>query len=231
MSLKRPAFSIHPDGSGFVLHRSGKALETPLHFPLAVPTQALAEEIVREFDTQGEKTDLRKMPLTQMALTALDITAQNRAALIGGLMRHAETELLCQRATNPTDLVAEQNKVWQPYLDWCEKELGADLRVGSGIVPFDQNKSALAALQKQVETLDSFFLTGLGEAAKTLGSLVLGLALMKGRACVAEAFAAAELDSLWQGQKWGEDPVTQARHAEIKRDLDVCALWFALLLK
>jgi chaperone required for assembly of F1-ATPase len=127
--------------------------------------------------------------------------------------------------------VAEQNKTWQPYLDWCKEAFTADLRTGQGIVPFEQNKEALAALRREIEKGDAFLLTGLSEACGTLGSLVLGLALMAGRAGAEAVFEAAELDHNWQNKKWGEDPVSQSRHADIKRDLDVCARWFALLKK
>ena len=230
MTLKSAIFSVRSEGKGFSVCRKEKALETPLHFPLVVPTHDLANAIVQEFSAQGERADTRKMPLTQMALTAIDITMQNRADIIAALMRYAETDLLCQRAASPADLVAEQKKVWQPYLDWCRQELGVELRVGQGITPVPQNKSALSALLKHIEGQDAFVLTGLSEASKTLGSLVLGFALMAGCASVDEAFEAAELDSLWQSRKWGEDPVSQSRYAEIKRDLNVCARWFALCL-
>ena len=231
MIIKQSAFLIQPEGQGFSVCRNDRTLESPLHFPFIVPTRDLAEAIVQEFAAQGEKTDLRKMPLTQMALTAIDITIPNRADIIGGLMRYGETELLCQRATDPADLVAEQNKVWQPHLNWCQKKLGAELKISQGIAPIEQNKSALAVLRQRIDAQNAFLLTGLSEACKTLGSLVLGFALMEGQAGVAEAFEASELDSLWQSRKWGEDPVSQSRYAEIKHDLEVCARWFALLGK
>jgi len=50
------------------------------------------------------------------------------------------------------------------------------------IIPFKQNPEALAALRAFVQTLDAFFLTGLSEVCGTLGSLVLGLSLVEGKA-------------------------------------------------
>lgn len=221
--------SLRQEQNAFVLYRDTCALETPAHFPLAVPTKALAEALVQEFTSQGEKPDLRKMPYTQIVLTAIDVTALRAADIVNDLMRFGETELVCQRAADPPELVSEQNKVWQPYLDWCKECFGAKLETGSGIIPFAQDKEALAALRAAIEKYDAFCLAGLSHAAGVLGSLVLALALRHGRANATSAFEAAELDQLWQNRKWGEDPVLQARHAEIKRDVAVCENWFRFL--
>ncbi|MFA5040615.1 MAG: ATP12 family protein [Bdellovibrionales bacterium] len=231
MAFKESVFSVSAEGAGFAVRRAGKTLETPLHYPLEVPSRALAEAIVREFDTQGEKTDLRKMPHTQMALTAIDVTRLQREDILKSLRRYAGTELICQRAEAPPDLVAAQEKAWNPYIDWCRERFAANLQTGSGILPFEQKEDAVAALCSYIGTLDPFFLTGLGAACGALGSLVLGLALMERQAGVAEVFEAAELDALWQIRKWGDDPASQGRHGDIKRDLAVCAEWFSLLGK
>jgi chaperone required for assembly of F1-ATPase len=231
MFLKRPAFSVCAEDKGFAVCRNGKALETPLHFPIVVPTNACAEAIAKEFEGSSKKIDMRKMPLMQLALTAIDILSMRREEVISGVMRYGETELICQRATNPADLVMEQDRVWQPYIDWCKERFAADLCTGGGVIPFKQNEPALSALRTFIGTLDAFFLAGLSETCSTLGSLVLGLALMEGRAEVAAVFNAAELDLIWQSKKWGDDPVSQNRHAEIKRDLELYARWFALLGK
>ena len=231
MVLKNPACTFRAEGESITLYRDEKALTTPLGFPVAVPTQALAEKIAKEFEAVGARMDLRKMPMMQMTLTAIDMTARRREEVLSDIMRYGETELICQRATDPADLVAEQEKTWRPYLDWCQTKFGADLCTGSGIAPFKQKAESLAALRAFVETLDAFFLTGFSAACGTLGSLVLGLALLEVRANAAKAFEAAELEGLWQIRKWGEDPVSQSRHANIKRDLEACAQWFLLLRK
>ncbi|MDD4617380.1 MAG: ATPase, partial [Alphaproteobacteria bacterium] len=202
-----------------------------LGLSLTVPTHGLASAIVEEFSSQGQKKDLRKMPLAQLALTALDVSSQRREDTVKGIMRLGENELVCQRASDPADLVAEQNKIWQPYLDWCKKRFNADLETGTGIIPFDQNPEALSRIRAYVEELDAFTLAGLHEACHALGSLVLGLALLEGEADAAAVFQASELDHLWQAKKWGEDPASQARLNAIKTDLNVCAKWFILLKK
>jgi len=225
----QPVYSFKEEGKCATVFRDSEPLKTPRNLPVEVPTHALAKAIVEECKGQGENLDLRQMPLTQMALTAIDIASHHREEVIDGIMRHGESELICQRAADPADLVAKQNEIWQPYHDWIRSQFHVELRTGSGIVPFRQKPEALLALRKQVETYDAFSLTGVSEAVGVAGSLVLGLALIMGHADVEAVFGAAELDQLWQEKKWGEDPAVAGRQAEIRRDLDDCARWFALL--
>ncbi len=229
MESKASKTSIRKEGNAFVVCREGRDVRTPSGAPLAVFQKALVEALAAEIDRQGEKPDVRKMPFVQMAQTAIDIVGPRKKETVESLIRYGETELLCQRAESPADLAAAQDKAWKPYLDWCEKRFGAALKTGSGIVPPKQDEKALASLRRFLEAQDAFVLEGLSAASGATGSLVLALALMEGRATVGEAFEAAEFDSLWQSKTWGEDPLVQARHAEIRRDIEMCAAWFSLL--
>ncbi|MDD3028783.1 MAG: ATPase [Alphaproteobacteria bacterium] len=229
MTAQADVFSILADRGGFGILKNGILLKTPRRNSLTVPSSALAHAVVHEFTQQGDKKDLRAMPLTQMALTTLDVTTESFTECVEDIMRYGKAELVCQRATDPAALIEEQNKVWQPYLDWCAAAFGANLCTGSGILPVAQDPKALAALRLVVAAQDPFLLTGLKEACHTFGSLVLGLALLKGKASAAEAFEAAELDALWQLKQWGDDEAAQKRLAAVRKDADLCASWFALL--
>ncbi|MGB9151917.1 MAG: ATP12 family protein [Alphaproteobacteria bacterium] len=225
----QPIYSVKAESNGFTVYRDADALQTPKNLHVTVPTRTLAEAIVAECVGQGERLDLRQMPMTQMTLTALDITASHRGEVITGIVRYGENELVCLRATEPEDLVAEQNKAWQPYLDWCREKFKVELQTGHGITPVQQKPEALTELRAVVQTYDTFPLTGLSEAVGVSGSLVLGLALATKHADTAAVFQTAELDQLWQAKKWGIDPAMQGRHEEIKRDLEICAKWFDLV--
>ena len=61
------------------------------------------------------------------------------------------------------------------------------------------------------------------------GSLVIALALSERRLSAADAFAAAQLDELYQIERWGEDPSATKRHDGIRRDLEAGARFLALL--
>ena len=153
-------FSVTSEDQSHYVYRDGETLKTPRNLPVAVPTRALADAILRECATQEEKLDLRTMPLTQMTLTAIDISTLHRDEVIDGIMRYGESELVCQRADDPPELVAKQNQIWQTYLDWCGGKFKIELRTGNGIIPFLQKPESLAVLRAHVETYDAFRLNG-----------------------------------------------------------------------
>jgi len=61
------------------------------------------------------------------------------------------------------------------------------------------------------------------------GSLVIALAVAEGHLPADQAFAAAQLDELYQIERWGEDPTSTLRHENIKHDIAAGARFLALL--
>jgi chaperone required for assembly of F1-ATPase len=224
-----PIYDYVAEADSFTLRRDATPLKTPAGALYGVPTRALAESMAEEWRVQGDKPDPAKMPLTQLAATALDVIGAKRDEVIASLAAYAECDLLCHRADQPPELAERQTQVWQPWLDWAVKRFGAELRVGQGIMPIAQPKEAGAALRGAIAAFDVFRLAGLQQAVGASGSLVLGLALLEAQATATQVFEAAELDSLFQMEKWGEDPVTAERHNSARRELELCKKWFGML--
>ena len=222
-------YAVESASGGFAVRRDGQAMKTPAGKLLVVPTKILAEAIAAEWREAGPKTKPEKLPMTQFAATSIDLVVGQETVVVAGLMEHADSDLLCHRADQPDALVERQEKTWQPWLDWAKKGFGAELNVSTGIMPVGQSEAAMQALQKAVSGYDAFRLAGLREAAGLAGSLVLGLALAEGAATPEQVFQAAELETLFQVEQWGEDPVTDDRHKGLKADIKNGAKWFSLL--
>lgn len=214
---------------GFAVTLDGKAVLTPGRNPLTPPTLALAEAVAAEWAAQEETVRPQDMVLMSLACTAIDLVRPRRGEVVAELADYGGTDLICYRAERPADLVARQNEVWQPLVDWAALQLDAPLATTSGLIAAPQPEPALAALARAVETHDDWALTGLATAVKTAGSLVIGLALSHGRLDVRGAFAAAELHESHQIEAWGEDPDATRRRAQVLRDLKVAARFLALL--
>jgi chaperone required for assembly of F1-ATPase len=203
--------------------------KTPGGADFIVPTKALNDAIAAEWQAQEQKPKPATMPLTQLAVTAIDIVAKNRSTIIDQIAAYAQSELLCHRAEAPQDLIERQQRMWQPVLDWCMKRYDAALLSGAGIMPITQQPSTIKTLRHTVEVVDNFRLVGLQQAVNVSGSLVLGLALAEKHLTAGQVFEAAELDATYQIEKWGEDPAETNRRAQVKRELEVCEEWFRLL--
>jgi chaperone required for assembly of F1-ATPase len=130
---------------------------------------------------------------------------------------------------HPEELARRQNAAWAPLVDWAAATYEAPLVVTDGLMHAAQPEASLVRLRAVVEAADDFRLSGLQNAVGALGSLVIGLALMEGRLTPEQAFAAAELDALYQIEQWGEDAEATARHAALQEDIAATRRYFDAL--
>lgn len=220
--------AVSPSSQGFAVTLDGKPVRTPARRALEVHSVALAEAIAAEWRAQDKTVDLRAMPLTRLAATALDRVAEARADVERQLLAFAATDLLCYRADGPADLVARQNEIWQGLLDWLAAAHDARLTVTAGVVPVAQPETALTALSQALARLDLFELMAVHTAAAAAGSLVIALALGAGAVDTDYAVAAAELDEAYQAEEWGIEEEAAARRAATADDLRLAARFLAL---
>ena len=61
------------------------------------------------------------------------------------------------------------------------------------------------------------------------GSLVIALAVAERHITAVQSFEAAQLDELYQIERWGSDPIATKRHDGIKHDMNAGATFLALL--
>jgi chaperone required for assembly of F1-ATPase len=213
---------------GFSILLGSRPVRTPAGVTLIVPTAALAAAVANEWLAQGETLRPERMPLTRLAVTALDRTRPRRDAVIRALMEYVETDMVCYRAAEPVDLVALQTTLWQPLVEWLATEHGARLQVCTGVVPVAQPAAAVAALRAVVEATSDRQLTALATAVPASGSLVIGLALLQGHLNADAAIRAALLDEQWQADRWGVDAEAEARRSAIADDVRAAGLFLLL---
>lgn len=210
-------------GKGPVITLDGKEIRTPSRQILKLPTKALAHAIADEWRAQTDDIQPTAMPLTQLANSAIDQTHPHRARVIEQVAAYARTDLLCYRVAAPSDLAEQQTASWQPLLDWCRSAYDADLAVTTDLAPIEQPEKSLLAIYTEVARLNDFALTGLGAATAASGSVVIGLALLRGRLDVEAACACAQLDEQYQSDRWGEDPEATTQRDGVTRAIAVAA--------
>jgi chaperone required for assembly of F1-ATPase len=210
----------------------GKPMRLPGGTPLRIGPPRLADAIAAEWQQagggKGGEMSFNDTPLTRLAGTALERIAPDPSPTIDAIARYGETDLLCYRATAPSNLVQRQHQQWQPWLDWAARAHDAPLRTGAGVAYLKQHHDSIDALRRAVAVLDVHALAGLGIAVPALGSLVLGLALAAGELDAPTAHELGALDELFQAEQWGEDPEAAARRAAVSADIDLAARYIAL---
>ena len=203
-----------PAGYGVVL--DGRPVRTPAKAVLHVPSVALAQEIAAEFDAQEDRIDPRTMPFTRMANAAVDKVSIQRSEVADMLAEYGDSDLLCYRADTPEELVARQNRQWDPLLNWAAQALNARLVPRVGVIHEPQDPAALSELRTRVHKMSAFELAAFHDLVSISGSLVIGFAAKERAVPATELWAISRVDEAWQEEQWGRDDEAHEM-AELKK--------------
>lgn len=220
--------TVEPVDGGFAVRLDGRPVRTPLKAPLVLPTEALARAVADEWNAQEGTLRPETMPCTRAANSAIDKLSAQQAEVAAMLADYAGTDLLCYRAEDPPELAARQAAEWDPLLDWAAATYGARLTATAGVMHIPQPPEALTRLAAEVAALDRFRLAAFHDLVAISGSLVLALAVARGRLTAEEAWRASRLDEDWQIEQWGEDEEAAALAARHRADLLQAHRFFAL---
>ena len=199
---------------GYALTLDGRPARTPAKRPLAVPSRAIAEAVAAEWNAQGEYLDPGAMPVTRLVNSALDGVAAMPDSVAADAARYGASDLVCYRAATPERLARRQAELWDPVLAWAQDVLGTRFVTTQGVVFVEQPAEALAAIGRVLAGVKSpLALAGLHAMTTLTGSVLLALAVARGRLSAEEAWTAAHVDEDDQAEIWGADDEALARRA------------------
>jgi chaperone required for assembly of F1-ATPase len=214
---------------GYQVLLDGKPVRTPRKLPLTVPTKRLAEAIADEWSAQTERIDPSSMPLSKLAITAIDGVAGTMREVAADIVRFAGSDLLCYRAEAPAALVELQTAAWDPVLRWIETETGAHFLLAEGVMPVTQNRYSLERVADLVAPFDAMQLAALHVMTTLTGSAFLALAVAKDELSAAKAWDAAHVDEDWQIERWGVDVEAAERRARRQAEMLAASRFLELL--
>ncbi len=198
--------AVSQESEFFTIELDGKTVKTPGKQTLILPGEACAKLVANEWENIETEINPLLMPVTRLANTAADGVANEMQAVMEDIVRYASSDLLVYRADSPQGLVDNQNKHWDPVLDWAAEELGAVFETGQGIIHVPQTREAIAAFGKRLEThAEPFKLACIHTFTSLSGSALLALALAERNLDAEEVWAAAHVDEDWNNSQWGED--------------------------
>lgn len=215
------------DGHAVLL--DSKPVRTPRQRPLVVPAAPLAQAIAAEWAGQGETADPRSMRLTRLAATRIDLFPEREADARAEIAGYLGSDLLAHRADVPPELVARQARSWDPWLAWAASALDLVIEPVTGVIAREPRPTAVAVLERHLARLDPWRLVAAHAGTVLTGSCVLGLALECGALSPADAFALAQLDELFEIERWGMTELARERHARLRADLDALGVYAAAL--
>ncbi len=143
---------------------------------------------------------------------------QHRPEIIDRLVNFALNDVLLFWSTDK-EVKQEQQEKWLPILKWVDNTLNARFKQTTSLEAEKTDKKASLELKKYLDNLSDKELTSFYIAALNMRSVLLAVAMIKGRISATEAFELSELEELYQARKWGSEPVAEARRNSIKDSL------------
>jgi chaperone required for assembly of F1-ATPase len=213
---------------GHAIRLDGKPVRTPAGRLLAAPTLALAEAIAAEWQAQEGVIDPAKMPLTRLANAIIDGVVDKAQPVADEVAKYLGSDLLLYRADAPAGLVRRQADHWDPILAWVREALGADFKLGQGVIHVVQPDAALTAARAAIPS-DPWRLGAVHTATTLTGSALIALALARGAVSAEAAWEAAHVDEDWNMAQWGRDELAMQRRAFRLAEFQAAAMVLANL--
>jgi chaperone required for assembly of F1-ATPase len=199
-----------PISGGYAVRLDDKPVRTPARRVLAAPTLKLAEAIAAEWQAQQDVIDPAKMPLTRLANAIIDGVADAPQPVADEIAKYLVSDLLFSRPGAPAGLVERQARHWDPILKWARLDLGADFKLGEGVVHVAQSDAALAAARAAIPA-EPWRLGAVHVITTLTGSALIALAMARGALSADAAWQAAHVDEDWNMAQWGRDEMAMAR--------------------
>ena len=206
-------------GGGFAVALDGKPIKTPSGRIVAVPSRAIAEAMVAEWEAQREHIDPTTMPMTRFANSVVDAVIDRVGIVRDDIAKYFSTDLLFYRAGHPEILVTREAQHWDPVVFWAADELGAHFILAEGIMHVRQPDAAVEAAREALPS-DPWSVAALHVVTTLTGSALLALALHQGARDAGQVWEAAHVDEDFNSEQWGADEEVVARKAARKRDFD-----------
>lgn len=223
MSKKLPkrfykSVAVEPVGERYCVKLDQYTLKTPGKKALEFTKKAHAERVAQEWDAQTTHIRPELMPCTRLYNVAVERTPETRDAVIAEGVKYAGTDLLCYRDAEGSALSRHQDTHWGPVLSWAETQ-GMRLRPTASLTAIAQDPVALSRVEAHLSALDDLNLTLAVHYIATLGSAILGLAVVAKHLSAQDAFMLSRLDELWQIDQWGEVDDAKDRADQIEIEL------------
>ncbi|KAJ3413617.1 ATP synthase complex assembly protein atp12 [Chytridiales sp. JEL 0842] len=190
---------------------SGKSLrevyaENGLQFLEGIPAAGCGPELdiinyaqaAEPFESSNKRTSL------VVRATESLVDPEVRAGVIENVLRYIHTDSVCYHEEGPQTMVEMQERLWDPLIEWVNKEFGVDVQKTYGIGGLKQSEKTVAAFREYLQGLTNLELAAFERATLSSKSFIIALALLKRAISVEFAVEAARLEVNHQILKWGE---------------------------
>ena len=208
----------HASG-GWSLLADGKPAKSPRGKQVVIPSHALAEVVMHEWQQQCERVDGSTMPMTRICCIALDLIGEQREEIERDIAAFAETDQLYFRETKDEKLRRLQDETLTPVLAWAEKHYNIHITLSYGVMVTPQDDTTSETFARLLAQMSDMELAAFSLLVKYTSSFVLGLALKEGYISPEDALSFSHLDEIYQAEQWGKDEEAEDARASLAGEI------------
>lgn len=157
--------------------------------------------------------------MTQQKLQqAVDDIKDNREDIIDRMVEFSKSDALLYWDTRD-DLARRQEQVWGPILNWAHNEINIKCNTTNTLETPKQSKYSIDNFRRFLESLSDKELAAFYLTAMNTRSQLLAAAFIKGRTNAEQTFEAANLEELWQADRWGKEEAAENRRKGLLKEL------------
>jgi len=205
---------------GHTVLLDGRVTKTPGKAEIVVPRRDLAEAMAVEWEAQTTHIDPRTMPLVRLVNSGVEGGADSARLLRDEIVKYAGTDLTLFRADSPQELVAEQDRQWDPVLTALARHFDIRFQPVVGIIHEDQPQQTLSKLAQSLDRAHHLTLISMASITGLTGSGLISIALREKLMEPDAAWNAAHVDEDHNIRLWGEDAEAAKRRAKRREEFD-----------
>lgn len=193
----------------WVIKLDSRTLRTPLRKIVTLPTESLAWAVAAEWESQGKHISAHNMPMTRLAITAIDQMGEIRERVTDSIMRYLQTDTICfyedenASSSSAMALADKQAETWDPLHDWVHERFGERMSISRSALATPHSDALKAKVHAYVEEMPLWELSAFDSAVVSLKSFALAAALVHGRLAPQEALDCSRVEENFQIAEWG----------------------------
>ncbi|TAE34567.1 MAG: hypothetical protein EAY65_01830 [Alphaproteobacteria bacterium] len=207
------------DEAPYALLLDGRTAHTSSGITLAHKSYMFMQQIQKEWQRQDTFLVLHTLPLTRLLSGFLEMDADVRLGFFEELYNYSQHELLCYQADAYTPLAQQQQRSWQPWLEWGKEIYGHPWQTTHSIMPIVQSQALIDAIKAYLATLCDVQIFCYTILTQSLGSYLITDALLRSICPPEEALACAWLEHDTHMAQWGDDPELQEKRTQLAHQI------------
>ena len=186
----------------FAYYKNNKQLKTTNDNIIKVAGLSFAKRILTKLEQEQRK---KNSNFIKLFFYSFDLNIKQARIITESIIKYIDTDLVCYRANEGTELEKIQKKLWDPYIKFCEKHYQLNYKKIYTVMPYSQEASNKDKILKIIDSMDKYYLTAFFFLVEITNSIIISLNIIYENISTNIVWKACNLEDEYNQTKWGLD--------------------------